>query len=134
MKCDLFYEASVGGRDSTQFVRWKTDSLSDRISALTGIVNGTTNFILTKMKHENMLNEQVLAEQLDWVLQKQIHLLTSTELMRHEMVILASLAFSTEVHLEDVFVRGLKDIQDGDVEVSRRIRIHRETSWYRRKR
>ena len=34
------------------------------------------------------------------------------------MVILASLAFSTEVHLDDVFVRGLKEIQNGDLELA----------------
>ena len=61
MKCDLFYEASVGG--GIPLIRTMEDGLaSDRISALTGIVNGTTNFILTKMKHENMSYEDALAE------------------------------------------------------------------------
>ena len=60
-KCDLFYEASVGG--GIPLIRTLEDGLaSDRIWALTGIVNGTTNFILTKMKHEKKTYEEALAE------------------------------------------------------------------------
>ena len=63
-KCDLFFEASVGG--GIPLIRTMEDGLaSDRISALLGIVNGTTNFILTKMKHENMSYEDALAEATD---------------------------------------------------------------------
>ena len=118
MKCDLFYEASVGG--GIPLIRTMEDGLaSDRISALTGIVNGTTNFILTKMKHENMSYEDALAEatRLGFAEADPSADVDGIDAAR-KMVILASLAFSTEVHLDDVFVRGLKDIQDGDVELA----------------
>src|SRR5690606_13802491 len=60
-KCDLFYEASVAG--GIPIIRTLEDGLaSDRISSLMGIVNGTTNFILTKMKKENMSYADALAE------------------------------------------------------------------------
>lgn len=60
-KCDLFYEASVAG--GIPIIRTLEDGLaSDRITSLMGIINGTTNFILTKMKKENMSYETALAE------------------------------------------------------------------------
>ena len=118
MKCDLFYEASVGG--GIPLIRTMEDGLaSDRISALTGIVNGTTNFILTKMKHENMSYEDALAEatRLGFAEADPSADVDGIDAAR-KMVILASLAFSTEVQLDDVFVRGMKDIQDGDLELA----------------
>src|SRR5699024_8527330 len=49
--CDLFYEASVGG--GIPLLRSLSDGLvSDRIQQVMGIVNGTTNYILTKMDKE----------------------------------------------------------------------------------
>ena len=118
MKCDLFYEASVGG--GIPLIRTMEDGLaSDRISALTGIVNGTTNFILTKMKHENMSYEDALAEatELGFAEADPSADVDGIDAAR-KMVILASLAFSTEVELDDVFVRGMKDIRDGDLELA----------------
>lgn len=114
-KCDLFYEASVGG--GIPLIRTLEDGLaSDRIRALTGIVNGTTNFILTKMKHENKTYEEALAEatELGYAESDPSADVDGIDAAR-KMAILASLAFSTEVRLEDVFVRGMKDIQDGDL-------------------
>lgn len=114
-KCDLFYEASVGG--GIPLIRTLEDGLaSDRIRALTGIVNGTTNFILTKMKHENKTYEEALEEatELGYAEADPSADVDGIDAAR-KMAILASLAFSTEVRLEDVFVRGMKDIQDGDL-------------------
>lgn len=117
-KCDLFYEASVGG--GIPLIRTMEDGLaSDRISSLTGIVNGTTNFILTKMKQENMSYEEALAQatELGFAEADPSADVDGIDAAR-KMVILASLAFSTEVQLDDVFVRGMKEIQDGDVELA----------------
>lgn len=117
-KCDLFYEASVGG--GIPLIRTLEDGLaSDRITALTGIVNGTTNFILTKMKHENMSYEDALAEatELGFAEADPSADVDGIDAAR-KMVILASLAFSTNARLEDVFVRGMKEIRDGDLELA----------------
>ena len=117
-KCDLFYEASVGG--GIPLIRTLEDGLaSDRISALTGIVNGTTNFILTKMKHEKMSYEDALAEAtaLGFAEADPSADVDGIDAAR-KMVILASLAFSTEVLMEDVYVRGMREIQSGDLELA----------------
>lgn len=117
-KCDLFYEASVAG--GIPIIRTLEDGLaSDRISSLMGIVNGTTNFILTKMKTDNMSYEAALAEatRLGYAEADPSADVDGLDAAR-KMVILSSLAFSTEVHLEDVLVRGMKEIGDGDLEIA----------------
>ena len=117
-KCDLFYEASVAG--GIPIIRTLEDGLaSDRISSLMGIVNGTTNFILTKMKQENMSYEVALAEatRLGYAEANPSADVDGVDAAR-KMVILSSLAFSTEVHLSDVLVRGMKEIRDGDMELA----------------
>lgn len=117
-KCDLFYEASVAG--GIPIIRTLEDGLaSDRISSLMGIVNGTTNYILTKMKQENMSYEAALAEAtlLGYAESDPSADVDGLDAAR-KMVILSSLAFSTEVHLDDVLVRGMKDIQAGDLELA----------------
>jgi homoserine dehydrogenase len=117
-KCDLFYEASVGG--GIPLIRTLEDGLaSDRIRALTGIVNGTTNFILTKMKHEKMSYEDALVEAtaLGFAEADPSADVDGIDAAR-KMVILSSLSFSTEVRLDDVFVRGMKEIQEGDLELA----------------
>ena len=117
-KCDLFYEASVAG--GIPIIRTLEDGLaSDRISSLMGIVNGTTNFILTKMKKENMSYEKALAEatKLGYAEADPSADVDGLDAAR-KMVILSSLAFSTEVHIDDVLVRGMSEIQDGDLEMA----------------
>lgn len=55
------FEASVGG--GIPVIRgFNTALAGDRISAVNGILNGTTNYILTKMRTENRTFEDVLAE------------------------------------------------------------------------
>ena len=117
-KCDLFYEASVAG--GIPIIRTLEDGLaSDRITSLMGIINGTTNFILTKMKKENMSYETALAEatRLGYAEADPSADVDGIDAAR-KMVILSSLAFSTVVSLDDVLVRGMKEIQDGDLEIA----------------
>ena len=60
-KCDLYYEASVAG--GIPILRTIVDSLaSDNIQKVFGIVNGTTNFILSEMTNKNKSYEEALKE------------------------------------------------------------------------
>ncbi len=116
-KCDLFYEASVAG--GIPIIRTLEDGLaSDRISSMMGIVNGTTNFILTKMKQEKKSYEDALAEatELGFAEADPTADVGGLDAAR-KMVILSSLAYSTEVKLDDVNIRGMETIKDGDVEM-----------------
>ncbi len=59
--CDLYYEGSVGG--GIPIIRSLQDGLSaDKITEVTGIINGTTNYILTRMDHDDMSYEDALAK------------------------------------------------------------------------
>lgn len=116
-KCDLFYEASVAG--GIPIIRTLEDGLaSDRISSMMGIVNGTTNFILTKMKQEKKSYEDALAEAIELGFAEADPTADVGGLdAARKMVILSSLAYSTEVKLDDVNIRGMETIKDGDVEM-----------------
>src|SRR5690606_19211645 len=59
--CDVFYEASVAG--GVPILRTLVDGFSsDRIYKIMGIVNGTTNYILSKMSQDGAAYEDVLRE------------------------------------------------------------------------
>ncbi|WP_040285205.1 homoserine dehydrogenase [Sporosarcina koreensis] len=116
--CDLFYEASVGG--GIPLIRTLEDGLaSDRITSLLGIINGTTNFILTKMKHEKKTYAEALEEAtaLGFAEADPTADVGGIDAAR-KMAILASLSFSEEVQLDDVYVRGMEAIEDGDLELA----------------
>src|SRR5699024_1094681 len=94
--CDLLYEASVG------------DGLvSDRIEQVMGIVNGTTNYILTKMDEEGQSYEDALADaqNLGFAEANPTADVEGLDAAR-KMVILARLSFLTDVELDDVDVEG----------------------------
>ena len=60
-RCDVFYEASVAG--GIPIIRTLIDGFSsDRITKIMGIVNGTTNYMLTKMAQEGVSYDDVLKE------------------------------------------------------------------------
>ena len=60
-KCSYLFEASVGG--GIPIIRTLNNALTaDRIEAITGILNGTTNYILSKMEKEGASFEAVLKE------------------------------------------------------------------------
>lgn len=116
--CDLYYEASVAG--GIPIIRTLEDGLaSDRISGIMGIVNGTTNYILTKMKEENWSYEEALtkAQALGFAESDPTSDVEGLDAAR-KMAILASLAFSMEVELEDVAVSGMTAITTEDLQLA----------------
>lgn len=69
--CDLLFEASVAG--AIPIIRPLKQCLAgNEISEVMGIVNGTTNYILTKMFEENMSLKLHLQKQQSWDMQRQI--------------------------------------------------------------
>jgi len=117
--CDFYYEASVAG--GIPILRGIVDGLaSDRIRQVMGIVNGTTNYILTKMNNEGVSYEDVLeeAKELGFAEADPTADVEGLDSAR-KMAILGRLAFSTPIDLDDVEVKGikgieLKDLQYGD--------------------
>lgn len=119
--CDLFYEASVAG--GIPIVRGLTDGLvSDRIQKVMGIVNGTTNYILTKMddlgvSYENALKD---AQELGFAEADPTADVGGLDAAR-KMAILARLAFSTSVDLEDVEVSGIGNLALVDLQYGKQL-------------
>lgn len=113
--CDFYYEASVAG--GIPILRGITDGLaSDRIERVMGIVNGTTNYILTKMAEEGTSYEDALkqAQELGFAEADPTADVEGLDAAR-KMVILGRLAFSTPVDLEDVTVTGISNISTEDI-------------------
>ena len=121
--CDLFYEASVGG--GIPLLRGLSDGLvSDRISQVMGIVNGTTNYILTKMDKEGESYEDALrkAQELGFAEADPTADVEGLDAAR-KMVILARLSFLTNVDLDDVDIEGISNISLTDIEYGRKLNL-----------
>lgn len=119
--CDLFYEASVAG--GIPILRGLVDGLSsDRITKMMGIVNGTTNFILTKMSKNGSPYEEVLkeAQELGFAEADPTSDVEGLDAAR-KMAILASLGFSMDIALEDVAVEGITKISEEDLAYSKKL-------------
>jgi homoserine dehydrogenase len=113
--CDVFYEASVAG--GIPIIRTLTEGLSsDRITKIMGIVNGTTNFIMTKMSQEGAAYADVLkeAQELGYAESDPTSDVEGLDAAR-KMAILATLGFHTNVELSDVAVKGISHVSKEDI-------------------
>ncbi|MED4926024.1 homoserine dehydrogenase [Anoxybacillus geothermalis] len=120
-RCDLFYEASVAG--GIPILRSLVDGLaSDRITKLMGIVNGTTNYILTKMSQNGASYEDVLAEAqaLGFAEADPTSDVEGLDAAR-KMAILARLGFSMDIDLDDVQVKGITQVTEEDLNYGKRL-------------
>ncbi|MBC1292115.1 homoserine dehydrogenase [Listeria booriae] len=121
-KCDLFYEASVAG--GIPILRTIVNGLAaDKIQKVMGIVNGTTNFMLTKMKTEKRTYEDVLkeAQDLGFAEADPTSDVDGIDAAR-KMVILTRLAFGMNVDLADVDTVGIRGIAPRDMEVAEQLK------------
>jgi homoserine dehydrogenase len=118
---DLAFEAAVAG--AIPIIKPLKESLAgDRITRVVGILNGTTNYILTRMTEEGAAYADVLAEaqQLGYAEAD-----PTSDVGGHDAAskaaIIASLAFDTTVHAADVFREGIEQVTAADIEVAGRL-------------
>ncbi len=112
---DLFFEAAVAG--GIPLIRVLRESLAgERISRVMGIVNGTTNFILTKMTEEGAEYADVLAEaqQLGFAEADPTADVEGGDAAA-KAAILASIAFGAKVVAGDVYQEGISHISPADI-------------------
>jgi homoserine dehydrogenase len=117
---DLFYEAAVGG--AIPILRALRSSLAgERINRVMGIVNGTTNFILTKMTTEGSDYESALAEaQTLGFAEADPSADVEGFDAAAKVQILSTLAFGTRLSGEEIDREGITGIRALDVEFARR--------------
>ncbi|MBI3810092.1 MAG: homoserine dehydrogenase, partial [Nitrospirae bacterium] len=114
-KVDIGFEASVGG--GIPIVRTLTEGLAaNRILSLYGIVNGTSNYILTRMTEAGRPFDEVLAEaqKAGYAEADPTFDIAGTD-AAHKLAILITLAFGTPVNFKDVYVEGITGIAPMDI-------------------
>ncbi len=113
--CDLKFEASVaGGIPIIQAL--KTSLAGNQITEVMGIVNGTTNFILTKMSMEGMdyAEALALATELGYAEADPTADVDGLDAGR-KIAIMASIAFHSQVSFQDVYTEGIRKITARDI-------------------
>ena len=112
---DLYFEASVAG--AIPLLRPIRESLAgDKVNRVMGIVNGTTNYILSKMETEHAAYEDALtqAQELGYAEAD-----PTADVEGHDAAakaaILASLAFHTKVTIDDVYCEGISKVTAADI-------------------
>ncbi|HET7489321.1 MAG TPA: homoserine dehydrogenase [Acidimicrobiales bacterium] len=118
---DLLYEASVAG--GIPLIRPLRESLAgERITRVMGIVNGTTNYILTRMTEEGAFYGDALAEAqgLGFAERDPTADVEGFD-AGAKAAIIASIAFGVTVVAGDVYREGISGITPGDIDVARRL-------------
>jgi len=112
---NLYYEASVAG--GIPIIKVLREGLiGNRITRLYGIVNGTCNYILTRMKFEGADFDEVLADaqRLGYAETEPSLDIDGLDAM-HKIGILASLAHGFWVNPKDIYVEGIRNIRSLDL-------------------
>ena len=115
-KVNFFFEASVGG--GIPIIRPLHHCMSaNEIDEIAGILNGTTNFILTKMINEGMAFDEALstAQKLGYAERNPAADIEGHDACR-KICILASLAFGKHVYPKDVHTEGITGVTLEDVQ------------------
>jgi len=119
--CDVMFEASVAG--GIPIIRTLIEGFSsDRITKIMGIVNGTTNYILSKMSQEGASYHDVLkeAQELGYAEADPTADVEGLDAAR-KMTILATLGFRANMALEDVSARGISSVTTEDITYAKRL-------------
>ena len=116
---DLYFEASVGG--GIPIIRALREGLvANRIESIYGILNGTCNYILTRMERDRLPFDEVLADA-----QRQGYAEANPALdvdghdTAHKAVILASLAYGFHIPMKAVYTEGIRKVTETDIEYAR---------------
>ncbi len=111
----LYYEASVAG--GIPIIKVMSESLqANRVYELMGIINGTTNYILTKMSEEGRSFEDVLSEaqRLGYAEPDPTADVEGFDAV-YKLSILSSISFHTRLHIENIYREGITKITAEDI-------------------
>lgn len=112
---DLYFEASVGG--GIPIIKALRESLgANRIDTLLGIVNGTSNYILTSMSEEGLsFNQALLEAKKKGYAERNPALDIQGFDSAHKLAILVLLGFGRSVDIRDIYVEGIEDVSLSDI-------------------
>ncbi len=118
---DLLYEAAVAG--AVPLIRPLRESLAgERVTRVMGIVNGTTNYILTRMSEAGASYEDALREAQDLGFAERDPTADVEGLdASAKAAILASIAFGRDVVADDVYHEGITRIRQNDIAFANRL-------------
>ncbi len=118
---DLCFEASVcGGIPVIKALR--EGLVANRIESIYGIVNGTSNFIITKMTQEGKEFENALKEtqELGYAEVDPSFDIEGID-AAHKLAILVNIAFGTPVDFKDIYTEGISGISPVDISYAREL-------------
>lgn len=120
-KVEFMFEASVGGGIPI-ITPLKNSLAGNKISMLMGIVNGTTNYMLTKMTNEGGDYNTILKEAQDkgYAEANPAADVEGLDAAR-KAAILGSIAFNTRIKLDDVSVEGITTIEPADIAYAKQL-------------
>lgn len=112
----IAFEPSVGG--CMPIIKTIRESLvGNRIQSISGILNGTCNYILSKITNEGVSFEDALAEaQAEGFAEADPTLDIEGFDTAHKLAILSSIAYGAEINLDDIYVEGISNITAMDIE------------------
>jgi homoserine dehydrogenase len=118
---DILYEASVGGGIPI-ISPLKRDLCANEISSVRAIINGTTNYILTRMSRDGLDFDAALAQaqELGYAEADPTNDVDGHD-AAYKLAILASLAFRTRVRIEDVHREGIRRLAARDFRYAREL-------------
>lgn len=119
--CTYIFEASVGG--GIPIIRpLHTSFTAEKIESITGILNGTTNYMLTKMDEENCDYDEVLkeAQAKGYAEQNPEADVCGYDACR-KIAILTSLSCGKTVHYQDIRTEGITNIDKADFEYAKKL-------------
>jgi len=118
---DVGFEASVGG--TIPIIKTLKEALvANNINSIIGIMNGTCNFILTKMTDEGKPFDVVLkeAQELGFAEADPTFDIEGID-TSHKMAISLSLAYGKKVNLKDIYVEGITKVTSEDIAFAREL-------------
>ncbi len=118
---NIYYEASVGG--GIPLIRSLKQSLvADRIHRLVGIVNGTTNYIFTRMTQDNLSLKEALSEaqKLGFAEADPSSDVEGRD-AAYKLMIMSGLAFGCSIDPAQVYVEGISSVTYEDIAYAREI-------------
>ena len=116
---DLGFEASCGG--CMPIIKSLRESLvANDIQAMSGILNGTCNYILSKITQDGSPFDEVLkkAQELGFA-EAEPSLDIDGHDTAHKLAILCALAYGMEINLDDIHVEGIRNIGPADIGFAR---------------